>query len=57
MTCNFLISRFIEDGNTTRQTPEKSPTYYKLKELKFETAWILFLGEVFAGAAAAVVLA
>ena len=52
-TRNVLISRFVEDGNPTRLTPEKSPTYEKLEELekramKFKTAWILFLGEVFA---------
>ena len=35
-TRNVLISRFVEDGNPTRLTPEKSPTYEKLEELEKE---------------------
>ena len=35
-TWNVLISRFVEDGNPTRLTPEKSPTYEKLEELEKE---------------------
>lgn len=60
-TCNLLVSRFMEDvkkKNTTiftysasyflqNQRPEKnSPTFDKLRVMKFETVWIRFLSDV-----------
>ena len=59
----LLISGFMEDaadGNTTRQTHEKINNLWQtrrvlIRAMKFETAWILFLGEVFAAVAVLIV--